>query len=189
MEVLPVIIILWLAFSMTVSLRRFLFNASLAAFAFWLTSIDVITEKTSLTLVFASAYSLVRLGMLRTDIGAYVAALTGFAVCAFWLSITEFKDGYALSHISAAIAAGIYSYVVFSPDDRQAFCIAMLVGAVAVTYTQGIALRAYEILSAFFTALILTENYLPTSDCRPFENFASHTPMCKEKRFCALKFS
>ncbi len=164
MEVLPVLLTLYFVFVYLTSLRLFLKRAVLAVAGFWCTSVDVLTGGSAFTYIFIASCAVYLLFSTPVNATEILLFLSGLLACFFFLSMSEFKDGYALSHVVVSIAIALYSVAVFSPLSRKSMSIAMLFLAMAFTSSRGIPFRPYEIITAFFVALALTENFDITRD-------------------------
>lgn len=159
MEVLPAILTLYFVFVYLSSLTLFVKRAVLAVAAFWCTSVDVMTNGSVFTYIFiasCAAYLLLTTPVTATEILLFSSGLTA---CVFFLNMSEFKDGYALSHVVVSVAIALYSFAVFSPLTRKSMAITMLFVAMAFTSSRGIPFRPYEIITAFFVVSALTENF------------------------------
>lgn len=159
MVVLPALLTLYFVFTYISSLRLFVKRAVLAVIAFWCTSADVISNGAVITSLFLTVYSVTLLISTPVKASDWLMFLTGLFACVFFLSMSEFKDGYALSHVAVSVAIAIYSFAAFTPSSRQSMAVIMLCACLLLTSSSGIPLRAYELLTAFFVVFALTENY------------------------------
>lgn len=164
------------------SLRLFVKRAVLFVAAFWCASVDVISGGVFFTSAFMAVCSLCLLVTSPLKISDCPMLFTGLIAAVFFSGMSEFKDGYALSHAAIAAAVAVYSYAVFSPSVRQSAAVAMLSAALLTTYSVGLPLRAYELLTAFLIVFALSESYLPSAQMPLSQNFSDKRALMSARR-------
>lgn len=149
----------YLALTALLSREKFARYALIFSIGFCISSIEMLSGIYGLTVGYGLAVCLLSVPSLKICAREILTWVFITAVLIFWLSASEFVDGYAFSYALLAAILAILCDVLFGKNNRQILCVSALLSAFAIC---GIFNRIFfptDVAVAVAISVALTESF------------------------------
>ncbi len=156
----PILLIAsYLALTALLSREKYVRYALIFSMGFCISSIEMLSGIYGLTVGYGLTVCLLSIPALKVCAREILTWVFITAALVFWLSASEFVDGYAFSYALLAAILAILCDVLFGKNNRQILCVSALLSAFAICGTFNRIFFPTDVAVAVAISVALTESF------------------------------